>query len=237
MIALGVIPARAGSKGIPGKNLVEVAGRPLIAWTCDAARGSRLLTRVVVSTDAEAIASAARAYGVEAPFLRPVELAADDTPMRPVLHHAVGEIERSGGRVSEVVLLQPTSPLRRSEHIDGALALLRDTGADVVVSVVEVPHQFTPTSVMRLDHGRLVPFASAATATRRQDKPTLYARNGPAVLAIRREALLAHSSLYDGDCRAYVMPPEDSIDVDSAWDLELASYVLQRRLQSMDPAR
>ncbi|MBI4886462.1 MAG: acylneuraminate cytidylyltransferase family protein [Acidobacteria bacterium] len=230
MIVLGVIPARGGSKGIPGKNLAPVAGRPLIAWTCDAARASRLLTHVAVSTDDERIADAARARGVETVLRRPAPLSADDTPMLPVLRHALAEFERTAGPVETVVLLQPTSPLRRGEHIDAAVRLLRESGADCVVSVVPVPHQFSPVSLMSLDAGsRLSAYEGGATAVRRQDKPALYAMNGPAVLAIRREALLSGDSLYAGDCRALVMRSEDSIDVDTAWDLDLAAFALQRR--------
>ena len=236
MIALGIIPARGGSKGIADKNLAMVAGRPLIAWTCDAAHASHLLTHVVVSTEDDRIAEAARRCGVDAPFRRPPELAADDTPMLPVLRHGVAEMEGAHGRVDVVVLLQPTSPLRRGEHVDAALELLRDSGADSVVSVVPVPHRFGPASVMRIEGGRLVPFVSGATATRRQDKPELFARNGPAVLAIRRDALLSCDSLYEGDCRALLMSPEDSVDIDTTWDLEVAGFALERRARSRRPA-
>lgn len=232
MIAVGIIPARGGSKGIADKNVAMVAGRPLIAWTCAAAHASRLLTRVVVSTDDDRIAEAARRSGVDAPFRRPPELSADETPMLPVLRHGIAEVERAHGGIDVVVLLQPTSPLRRGEHIDAALELLRDSGADSVVTVVPVPHRFGPASVMRIDGGRLVPYEPGATATRRQDKPPLYARNGPAVLAIRRDVLLSCDSLYGGDCRALVMSPEDSIDIDTLWELEIAGFELERRARA-----
>ena len=140
---------------MPGKHLVSLAGRPLLSYTADAARASRALDRVIVSTDDPGIAAAARGCGLEVPFLRPAALAGDDTPMLPVLQHAVEAVERASDRVEIVVLLQPTSPLRRSEHIDRAVATLRDTLADSVVSVVEVPHQFTPESLMRLVSDRL----------------------------------------------------------------------------------
>ena len=229
MIVLGVIPARGGSKGIPDKNLVPLGGKPLIAWTCDAARASRSLTDVVVTTDDPRIADVVRQRGVTRVISRPAPLAEDDTPMLPVLRHAVEEYERGGGQVDTVVLLQPTSPLRRGTHVDAAVALLNESGADCVVSVTEVPHHYSPLSVMTLQSGKLAPYGGTATAVRRQEKPQLYARNGPAVLAIRREALFAHDSLYAGDCRPLVMAPEESIDVDSPWDLELAGFALQRR--------
>ena len=228
MTVLGVVPARGGSKGLPGKNLRLIAGRPLLAYTADAARGSRRLDRVVLSTDDAAIADAGRNAGLDAPFLRPADLASDEAPMIGVLRHAVAEMAVRGFKADIVVLLQPTSPLRRAEHIDAAVDLLESTDADSVVSVVEVPHQFSPVSVMRLEGDRLQPYLPGPPATRRQDKPRLYARNGPAVLALRA-AVLERASFYDGDCRPLLMDPADSIDVDTSWDLELVELLLARR--------
>src|SRR5258706_10337909 len=122
MEVLGIIPARGGSKGIPRKNLVRLAGRPLIAYTCDAARGSERLTRVIVSTDDDEIAETARGLGVEVPFMRPAHLAADETPMVDVLLDALATLGRVDNyRPDVIVLLQPTSPLRRSAHVDAAV--------------------------------------------------------------------------------------------------------------------
>jgi CMP-N-acetylneuraminic acid synthetase len=222
---LGIIPARGGSKGIPGKNLALVAGRPLIAYTFDAARASHMLTHVVLSTDSEAIAAVGRDHGIEVPLLRPRELATDDTPMLDVLRHVVATVS---GRPDIVVLLQPTSPLRRGEHIDAAVSTLIESRADSVVSVMPVPHQFTPTSVMRVEAGRLVPLAPGPPPARRQDKPLLYARNGPSVL-VTRPHVLESGRLYGDDTRPYVMSPEDSIDVDDPFDLVIVEAVLARR--------
>jgi CMP-N-acetylneuraminic acid synthetase len=228
MRVLGIVPARGGSKAIPQKNLRVVAGRPLLAYTADAVRESRRLDRVVLSTDDPAIADAGRAVGLDAPFLRPAALAADDTPMMPVLRHAVEEMAARGFDADAVVLLQPTSPLRRGAHIDAAIDLLERSGVDTVVSVVEVPHQFTPGSLMRMEGERLRRFEEGAVVTRRQDKPRLYARNGPAVLACRTRVLDA-ASFYEGECRPLVMDPLESIDVDGPADLELVEFVLSRR--------
>ena len=227
MRILGVIPARGGSKGIPGKNLRSLAGRPLLAYTADAARDSRRLTRVVVSTDDPAIRDQARDMRIEVPFLRPKELAADETPMLPVLRHAVRALEEQGFRADAVVLLQPTSPLRRGEHIDRAIDLLESTGADSVVTVVEVPHQFNPASVLYLDGARLRPFIGGPLIARRQDKPRVFARNGPAVLAVKA-TVLQGGSLYGDDCRPLLMTAEESIDIDSPGDLDYAEYLLRR---------
>jgi CMP-N,N'-diacetyllegionaminic acid synthase len=217
---LGLIPARGGSKGIPGKNLAPLCGRPLLAWTVGAAYAARSLDRVVVSTDSEEIAATAGELGADV-LERPAELARDDTPMREVVLHALEEL----GRPEVLVLLQPTSPLRRAEHVDAAVALLRDTGADSVVSVVEVPHRYRPGSLMALEGERLVPLGP--TPATRQEKPVVYARNGPAVLVLRSERI--GSDLYGGDCRPYVMEPRDSIDVDEPFDLELAELLLRAR--------
>jgi CMP-N,N'-diacetyllegionaminic acid synthase len=214
MDLVGLIPARGGSKGIPRKNLAPVAGKPLLAWTIDAARAATELTRVVVSTDDDEIASAA---GVEV-LRRPAELAADETPMLDVVRHAVAELSPD-----VVVLLQPTSPLRRAEHIDAAVRLLLESGADAVVSVVVVPHRYSPEALMDVVDGRVVARGSART---RQEKGLVYARNGPAVLAVRSDRL--GDDLYGGDCQPYLMEERDSLDVDDPFDLELADLLLRR---------
>jgi CMP-N-acetylneuraminic acid synthetase len=213
MEILGLIPARGGSKGIPRKNLAPVAGKSLLAWTVDAAHGAETLTRVVVSTDDDEIAAAAGAEVLR----RPAELGGDDTPMLDVIRHAIAEL-----RPDLLVLLQPTSPLRRSEHVDGAVSLLLETDADSVVSVCEVPHRYEPDSLMDLVDGRLV---ARGKAHSRQEKATVYARNGPAVLALRADRL--GRDLYVGDCRAFVMDQRSSLDVDTPFDLEVAELLLR----------
>jgi CMP-N,N'-diacetyllegionaminic acid synthase len=225
---LGVIPARGGSKGIPNKNLTLLGGRPLLAYTADAVTESTLLTRTIVSTDDARIADCARSMGLDVPFMRPPALAGDDVPMLPVLQHALETLEADGFTADIVVLLQPTSPLRRGEHIDAAVTWLQRAGGDSVVSVVEVPHQFNPTSVMRIEGGLLKPFLDGPTATRRQDKPHVYARNGPAVLATRVE-VIKEGSLYGRQSWPLVMSAEDSLDIDTAWDLRLVESVLSAR--------
>jgi CMP-N-acetylneuraminic acid synthetase len=230
MDVLGVIPARGGSKGIPRKNLTLLGGRPLIAYTCDAARASCTLTRVVVSTEDLEIARTAADLGVDVPFLRPPALAADDTPMIDVLVDLLSTLQqREAYRPDVVVLLQPTSPFRRAQHVDAAVRLLQDSGADSVVSVVVVPHQFTPASLMRVEGERLLPVDGTIGVTRRQDKATLFARNGPAVVAVRTPMLREQRVLYGADTRALVMTREDSLDIDDAFDLQVAELLLVAR--------
>jgi len=222
MRAVGLIPARGGSRGIPGKNLAPLAGRPLLAWTVEQARGSTSLDHLAVSTDSAEIAQAAHALGVEV-VDRPAELAADTTPMIDVIRHALEVLV-----ADEIVLLQPTSPLRQARDIDGAVALRRSTGASSVVSVVRVPHNFSPESQLRMTaERRLEPYVAGDAAPARQAKPLLYARNGPAVLVVTAETV-RRGSLYGEDCRAYEMPPERSLDVDEQHDLELAELLLSR---------
>jgi CMP-N-acetylneuraminic acid synthetase len=157
--------------------------------------------------------------------MRPAALAADDTPMLPVLQHAIDAMRAGGFDTDIVVLLQPTSPLRRGEHIDAAVDWLQRTRGDSVVSVVEVPHQFNPTSVMRLDDGLLKPFLNGPAATRRQDKPRLYARNGPAVLAVHAR-VIESGSLYGNETWPLLMTPEESLDVDTPLDLRLVESLI-----------
>ncbi len=229
MRIIGVVPARGGSKGLPGKHVRLLAGRPLVAWTFDAARASRTLDRVILSTDDDAIAQVAREHGIDVPFMRPASLATDEASMLDVLLHAVSELTAAGDAPDAVVLLQPTSPLRTASHIDEAVRLLETSGADAVVSVVPVPHRFNPVSVMRLDGDRLVPAVDGPAVTRRQDKPLVYARNGPAVVAVRTRVLVDERSLYGRDTRALPMSEPDSVDVDTEWDLAVAELALARR--------
>jgi len=226
---LGVVPARGGSKGIRRKNMAVLAGRPLLDYTVDAAKGSSSLTRIVVSTDDDEIASHAVSLGVQVPFMRSKELAADDTPILPVLRDLLEKLKSTEGYEPDLlVLLQPTSPFRQGRHIDEAVRLLLGSGCDSVVSVVRVPHQFNPLSVMSMEDGRLVGLGprSPCSVLRRQDKPLVYARNGPAVLVTRTEIIVQRNELYGSDTRGVVMAEEESLDIDTAWDLKLAESIL-----------
>jgi CMP-N,N'-diacetyllegionaminic acid synthase len=227
-IVLGLIPARGGSKAIPGKNLVSLAGKPLLAYTAEAALAARSLDRVIVSTDDRSIAAAARDMGLEVPFDRPADLSSDETPMLPVIVHTLDWCEAEGMKVDVIVLLQPTSPLRQARHIDDVVARLRDSSAETVVSVVEVPHHFTPGSVMMMTNDRLMPFAEGPMILRRQDKEPIYARNGPAVLALRT-SLIRRGALYGESTLGYEMDTESSLDIDVPEDLWLAEQYLRRR--------
>jgi CMP-N,N'-diacetyllegionaminic acid synthase len=228
-LVVGLIPARGGSKSIPRKNLAMLAGQPLLAYTAAAAVGARRLDRTILSTDDEEIAEFGRSLGVEVPFLRPAHLAGDAVEMIPVIRHVLDWLADQGIAAATLVLLQPTSPLRQARHIDEAVELLDTSRAETVVSVVEVPHQYGPASVMtRHEDGRLTPFLSGPAILRRQDKPRVFARNGPAILAVRCAAL-RRGTLYGEPTVGYCMSAADSLDIDEPDDLWLAEHYIRRR--------
>jgi CMP-N,N'-diacetyllegionaminic acid synthase len=226
---LGLVPARSGSKGVPGKNIRPIAGRTLLEYVADAAKTSGVLDRVVLSTDSMEIADAGRRAGLDVPFMRPADLAQDDTPMLPVVRHALAALRSSGWSADAIVLLQPTSPLRRPEHIRDAVALLRQTGADSVVTVVELPLHLSPDYVMRIDGGILRPFlAEGAQVTRRQDARPAYSRDGT-IYAFRRSTVERFGNIYGEDCRPLVLDPADSLSIDSPADWDAAERMLASR--------
>jgi CMP-N,N'-diacetyllegionaminic acid synthase len=183
----------------------------------------------LLSTDDVDIADAGRRAGLDVPFLRPASLAADDTPMLPVIQHAVAALGDMGWDAEIVVLLQPTSPLRTAAHIREAVALLRQTGADSVVTVVEVPRHLSPDYVMRIDEGRLRPFLpEGARVTRRQDARAAYSRDGT-VYACWRRTLDRLGDIYGNDCRPLVIDAAESLSIDSPADWDEAERRLAGR--------
>lgn len=218
---LAVIPARGGSKGVPRKNLRVVAGRPLIAWTIEAAQGSRYIDCLIVSSDDPTIIEAARREGCEAPFVRPAELARDETPgIDPVLH-ALRELPG----FDYVVLLQPTSPLRSAQDIDGCIDRCVAGGVDACVSVSE-PDKSPYWMYTFAPDARLVPLlGTAGVGHRRQDLPPVYALNG-AVYVARCDTLAKSRSFIGDNTIGYVMPEERALDIDTELDLEIAQLLL-----------
>jgi CMP-N,N'-diacetyllegionaminic acid synthase len=215
---LGIVPARGGSRGVPGKNIKLLGGRPLLAYTVDVARVSGVVDRLILSTDAEDIAHVGRTLGVEVPFMRPAALGRDDSPMLPVVRHAIDTLGEGGWDPEVVVVLQPTSPLRRPEHIRNAVEMLRVTNADSVVTVVELPRHISPDYLMRIHDGRLVPFlAEGARITRRQDARPAFVRDGT-VYACWSRTICEQNSLYGADCRPLIVPASESLSIDSDVD-------------------
>ncbi len=235
MKILGIITARGGSKGIPGKNLKPLGGRPLLAYTVEAARECGALDRVILSTEDPVIADAARALGCEVPFMRPAELSRDETPHLPVIQHAAEWMrEHAGYQPDAVMILQPTSPLRSADDITAAARLLESTGADSVVSVSEVSAHAHPMRMLRVDdRGEAVLFASGEPVrrriNRRQDLPQAWVMNG-AIYACRTGVLFdAEPSLYGDRVAAYAMPAERSVSIDDFEDWAAAERTLARR--------
>ena len=221
---LAVIPARGGSKGIPGKNLVDLAGRPLIAHTIELARSVEAIDRVVVSTDSVEIAEVARDLGAEVPWMRPDELATDTASGYSVVRHALAACEKEGPRYDAVVYLQPTSPLRGRDDIEAGLRLLHDVGAEVVVSVCEIEHPLA-WCVSVDEHGRISPHPAAGAgdySSGRQAHAVVHRLNG-AFYGYRAEIVRDCESPPLQGARALVMPADRSLDIDTEADLRVAA--------------
>ena len=228
---LALIPARGGSKGVPNKNARQLAGKPLVAHACQCAQDSRLVTRIIVSTDCPRLASLAREAGAEVPFLRPAALAGDDSPTCDVVSHAVDWLHKQEDWQADIILLlQPTSPLRRGSDVDAALDTLKSSSADGVVSVVRVPAHYHPEWQFDVDgHGRLKLVTHRRLqdiVTQRQLLTTTFIRNG-AIYAIYREAFERTGSLYGDAVVPYEMPSERSINIDSLADWAQAESLLR----------
>lgn len=223
---LALVTARGGSKGLPGKNIRPVGGRPLIDFTVAAARGAACVDRVVLSTDDDAIARAAQAAGCEVPFRRPAELAGDEAQSIDVVLHALDQL----APIDLVVLLQPTSPLRTAADIDAACERLVRSASPACVTVAAVEQ--SPYWMYRVDeHHHLLPLLSApADATRRQDLPPVYTLNG-AVYVARTDWLRRSRSFVTAETVAHVMPRERSLDIDTLDDFETFARHLARQQQ------
>jgi CMP-N-acetylneuraminic acid synthetase len=236
MRVVGLVPARGGSKGIPRKNARPLAGRPLLAYTAEAAAGARRLARVILTTEDAELAELGRALGLEVPFLRPAELARDETPMLPVVQHALRWLEAHGERADAVCLLQPTHPLRRSEDVDACIALLEESGADAVVTVLPVPPEFNPHWVyFRSASGELaLATGEAAPVPRRQELPPAFCREG-SVYVTRRDVVLEGGSLYGRRLLGLPVPRERSVNLDTPEDWRRAETLLGGRAVGATP--
>ena len=230
---LGVVTARAGSKGISGKNTRLLAGRPLIAYTIDAAREAGVFDRLILSTDDAHAADVARERGCDVPFMRPAALAADETPHLPVMQHALTWLHDCERYSPDwVMILLPTSPLRQPSHIREAVDLAMASGADSVVGVDELPAHFNPMRVVTIDDGgwaRLFVGNEPVKRRpgRRQDMPTAWVLNG-AIYLFRTPVLFdpVEPSLYGDRVAAYRMPPPYGFNIDEPEDWATAERLL-----------
>lgn len=223
---LALVPARGGSVGVPGKNVADVGGRPMVAWSVAAALDSGRVDVVVVSTDDDEIAAAGAAAGAAVPFRRPADLATDEASSVAVAVHTLDWYrEESGEDPTWLVLLQPTSPLRDGRDVAAAVDLARTPGTDAVVSVRSVRDH--PAWMLRLMPSGYVERVTPSTATRRQDEPDLLVPNG-AIYVVRPEVLRMTGHWYGERTRSYEMTADRSIDVDTPWDLELVRMLVGR---------
>lgn len=224
-----VIPARGGSKGIPYKNLADLGGRPLIAWTIAAAKAAHGLDRIIVSTDDTNIAAAAREHGAEVPFFRPPEFSGDNAPAVDVIAHALKELNsRSGAHYDAVAYLQPTSPFRTAAQLTEAINLFNTERPNTLVSVVAVPHNMVPSSLMHQagSSGQFMLQTPVNQILRRQEKEKLFARNGPAILIVSAGDAVGRRQLYGQKVLGFEMDRVSSLDIDDAFDLEMARCLM-----------
>ncbi len=238
MRTIGLIPARGGSSRIPRKSVKLLAGKPLLAYAVESARAALQLARVVLTTDDEEIAAVGRRLGVEVPFLRPTELAAHDTPMLATVRHAVLALEDAGEQIDAICLLQPTAPMRTAEQIDACIDLLDRSGADAVVTVVPIPHEYhpawayraAPDGALQLWDGGRVPI------TRRQDLEPAFCRSGD-VYVTRRDVIIEHHSLYGEHVLGYPIDPTQTINLNEPEDWARAEALLSREVTHGDCSR
>jgi len=224
---LGVIPARGGSKRAPMKNLRMLTGIPLVGHTIIAARTSHMLDRVVVSTDDERIAKTARLFGADVPFFRPHELSRDETPLLPVIKHAVVSVERSSSHPVDIVaILQPTSPFRTSSQIDAAIRKIIRSKADTVVSVCKMQHH--PWWAVKVVDGHVMPFFSYRKLnTERQKLPQAYRETG-GIYITKRHVLMNLNKLLGPDTRPIILDRISSLDIDDEADFLMAESLAEK---------
>lgn len=223
----GVVPARGGSKGVPGKNVRPFLGQPLISRTIKVARASRGLDRLLVSTDDDRIAAVSREAGAEVPFRRPAEFAGDTSTTLEVLRHAAMWIEHElQVQIDAIVTLQPTSPFRRPEHIDAAIRLWRETGAPSVISVCRAEH--SPYWMGRIDGDLFLPLLGEPHRhPQRQALPDVFRLNG-AVYVTSRKTLLEEGRILGAGTRALVMTEDESLDIDTELDFAIGELIAAR---------
>ncbi|MDP3358904.1 MAG: acylneuraminate cytidylyltransferase family protein [Lutibacter sp.] len=228
MKILAIIPARGGSKGVPGKNIKMLGGKPLIAYTIQAAKKAKLLTETILSTDSDEIIQVAQTYGLEVPFKRPASLATDESPTILTVLHALDYFSAKGIKFDAVCLLQVTNPFRTSEFIDQAIEKFKNSKADSLISVLKVPHEFNPHWVFEENPTGNLKISTGETEIipRRQALPTAYYRDG-SIYITKTEVLLNQKSFY-GKSIAYLEADElIHVNIDTLADWEKAEKMLK----------
>lgn len=227
---LALIPARGGSKGLLGKNIMPLCGKPLIAYTIESARNSKYITKVVVSTDSKDIRQIAIKFGAEVPFIRPSELATDTSSSIDSLIHAVNYFKRESREDFDMVaMLQPTSPLRQTIDIDNAVRTIISKDAQAIISVCQSEHHPWWSNTLPENLSMKNFLKKDIEQTNRQALPVYYRLNG-AIFLVKTDYLLTNKSFYGDKTYAYVMPMERSIDIDSKHDFKIAEFYINNQL-------
>lgn len=227
--SIAIIPARSGSKGIPGKNIFPVSGKPLIQWTIEAALKSTAVDRVIVSTNDEKIRDISIAAGAQAPFLRPAELADDTTHAVYAVLHALDWLQQNehDGMPTHVIMLLPTAPLRTHEHIDEAMEIHMNNNNRSVIGVMETSFELRKLRI--ISNGRLTPLdKSLPLNTQRQENAPIFQING-CIHVSSSESLVRHQTFHTDDAMPYIMPEDVSIDVDTMEDMKKCEQALQQQ--------
>lgn len=227
MKAVAFIFARGGSKGLPGKNIRQLAGKPLIAWSIEHALAVKRIERVIVSTDSSEIADVARAYGAEVPFMRPAELARDDSPEWLAWRHALNFVRETSGALPEVMVSVPaTAPLRQPVDIENCLDNYAQGGADMVITVTDA-HRSPYFNMVKTNQDGLVELVipPSGAISRRQDAPVMYDMATVAYV-IKPEFVMTHQATFEGRVRAVHVPLERAIDIDTLFDFRIAECLL-----------
>lgn len=225
---LALIPARGGSKAVPRKNIKNLNGKPLMAWTIEAARKSRYIDKVVVSTDDDEIMTIAKKYGSEAPFKRPKELASDNAKMMDVVLHCIKFFQNLDEEYDIIILLQPTSPLRGAYDIDKAIEYFVKKKARAIVGVVKCEHSPQWAGVLPRDHSMKNFIPENIREKNRQEIRTFYRINGAVYLA-DIGFIINKRNWYGPKTFAYIMKRENSVDIDNLFDFMLAEFIMNKR--------
>ncbi len=228
MRILAIIPARGGSKGVPGKNIKLLGGKPLLQYTADSAKESKLLTKIILSSEDENIIGVAKEVGIEVPFIRPSELATDYAKSIDVIRHAIDALEAKGEYFDAVCVLQPTSPFRERGLIDKAIQKFITTGVDTLLSVLPVPHEYNPHWVFEEDsEGNLcIATGENEIISRRQELPNAYHRDG--ALYLTKVDYIKRGTLYGEKLGYIVSNPELYVNIDTLSDWEKAEVVVDK---------
>ena len=229
---VAIIPARGGSKRLPRKNILDLAGKPLIAWTIEAGLKSKYVDRVIVSTDDEEIAEISKKYGADVPFIRPKELASDTSSIINVVRHAIQLLRENGDDFEYILLLQPTSPLRTEDHINQAIQLLIEKKADGVVSIVKVDHPVEWTNTLPEDCSMDGFFSDEMKGLNSQEFPTRYMLNGAIYISKIEKKLTSDFMVLRSNCYGYIMNKFVSVDVDTYYEYILSEFLMKEAMNN-----